>query len=48
MKELEKQIHKCQERANHWEILHNNSQALIEDMKKGCLAHRDENEQLIK
>ncbi|KAG1222559.1 hypothetical protein G6F35_005222 [Rhizopus arrhizus] len=48
MKELEKEIKKNQERASHWEMLHNNAQVLLEDTRRGCLVHREENEQLLK
>ncbi|KAG2209156.1 hypothetical protein INT47_005448, partial [Mucor saturninus] len=46
--EYEKQSVKLQDRVTHWETLTNNNEALIQDMKKGCAAHRDENNQLIR
>lgn len=46
--EYEKQSSKLQDKITHWETLAHNNEALIEDMKKGCVAHRDENDQLIR
>lgn len=46
--DLEKESFKLKERAAHWEMLSNNNEALIQDMKKECLAHKDENAQLAR
>lgn len=48
MKELDKQIKKYQERASHWESLHINTHLLLENTKNGCLAHHEDNEQLLR
>ncbi|GAN10985.1 hypothetical protein MAM1_0442c10536 [Mucor ambiguus] len=46
--EYEKECNKLQDRVTHWETISNNNNALLQDMKKGCTAHVDENAQLIR
>ncbi|KAI8096072.1 hypothetical protein BDF21DRAFT_458312 [Thamnidium elegans] len=48
MKEYETKYQKLQDNVTHWETLTNNNQAIIQDMKRDCVSHRDENEQLIR
>ncbi|KAL9546566.1 hypothetical protein MBANPS3_006601 [Mucor bainieri] len=45
--EYEKECNKLQDRVTHWETISNNNNALLQDMKRGCTAHVDENAQLI-
>ncbi|CAO3645302.1 unnamed protein product [Mucor fragilis] len=46
--EYEKECNKLQDRVTHWETISNNNNALLQDMKRGCTAHVDENAQLIR
>ncbi|CEP10436.1 hypothetical protein [Parasitella parasitica] len=46
--EYEQKSIKLQNKVTHWETISRNSNALLQDMKKGCAAHVDENAQLIR
>ncbi|RCI07334.1 hypothetical protein CU098_014019 [Rhizopus stolonifer] len=46
--EYENQIARLQDKVKHWETLAHNNEVLLEDMKKDCTAHKDENAQLVR
>ncbi|KAI7907377.1 uncharacterized protein BX663DRAFT_495711 [Cokeromyces recurvatus] len=46
--EYEKESNKLKDRVTHWEIISKNNEILVQDIKKGCMAHLNENAHLIR
>ncbi|KAI9334469.1 hypothetical protein BD770DRAFT_451563, partial [Pilaira anomala] len=48
MKEYQTKYQKLEDNVTHWQTISHNNEVLIEDMKRECSSHRDENTQLIR
>jgi hypothetical protein len=48
IKGMESKVNKLETNVHHWMTISNNKEVLLQDMKKDCNSHVDENQQLVR